>query len=247
MRRRNLPPRTADQTTGRVAVEHVQGSAQNRQRLVFAQGYERPAWAASRYLRKRGADAPLDRDEPRLHATAGIGSHILAAPFRWLWSQIRAMKPIALRLELDCSAEEAALFQDAIAFCDRRRTDPQLRPGPALDRAFGGTAERVLGSIADDIDDFGINCRYDAASGKLAITDRGGAPNLGALPLLLVQLFAGKLPIPYRLSRPGSTNPPIWNAISEDRFLVTDDPERLRQELAASPSSRTAKPRGRAR
>ncbi len=156
------------------------------------------------------------------------------------------MKPIALHCEFDCSIEEAALFEDVIGFLDRRRTDPLLCPGPRLDRALGGAAARILGSIAEDIDDFGIACSYDADRGRLAVTDRGGAPNLGALPLLLVQLFPGKLPIPYRVSRPGSPNPPIWSVISEDRFLVTDDPDRLRRELADTPEPCLARPSGRA-
>ncbi len=152
------------------------------------------------------------------------------------------MKPIALQLELDCSPDEAALIEAVIAFFDRRAADPEAAPGAALDRALGGAAAPILGAIADDIDDLGIVCRYDPASARLAITDRNGAPNLGALPLLMVQLFPGKLPFAYRLSRPGSTNPPIWNIVSDEAFLVTDDPERLRRELSGSAMPRRASP-----
>ena len=194
-------------------------------------------------LVRSGTDALQDRTEHRLVSPDDPGACTVAAPVRPLVRRIWAMKPIALQLELDCSGDEAALFEDLLVFFNRRRADPQVRPGPGLDRALGGAAARILGGIADDIGDFGIACRYDPATGKLAITDRAGAPNLGALPLLLIQLFPDKLPIPYRVSRPGSTNPPIWTVISEDRVLVTDDPGGLHRALAASPAVSRAKPR----
>lgn len=152
------------------------------------------------------------------------------------------MKPIALALDLDCSREEAALFADLVAFLDRRKADPHACPGAALDRALGGAAARILGAIADDIDDFGISCSYQPAQRRLTITDQDGAPNLGALPLLLVQLFPAKLPIAYRTTRPGSSHPPIWTVISLDRVLVTDDPARLQRELAGGSLPRPVSP-----
>ena len=196
-------------------------------------------------LVRSGADALQDRTEHRLRGLGGIGALAVAGPVRPLVRHVWAMKPIALQLELDCTSAEAALFEDILVFLDRRRADPQVRPGPGLDRALGGAAARILGGIADDIGDFGIACRYDPATGKLAITDRASAPNLGALPLLLIQLFPDKLPIPYQVSRPGSTNPPIWTVISEDRVLVTDDLGGLHRALAASPAVSRAKPRTR--
>lgn len=156
------------------------------------------------------------------------------------------MKPIALALDLDCSREEAALFADLVAFLDRRKADPHACPGVALDRALGGAAKRILGAIADDIDDFGISCSYHPAQRRLTITDQDGAPNLGALPMLLVQLYPAKLPIAYRTTRPGSSHPPFWTVISLDRVLMTDDPDRLRRELAGAAISPVASPGGRA-
>lgn len=155
------------------------------------------------------------------------------------------MKPIALQLEFDCTREDAALLEEVLVFLDRRRANPRARPGPELNAALGAAAARALCGIADDIADVGLACRFDPAAGKLAITDRDGAPNLGTLPLLLVQLFPGKLPLAYGISRPGSTNPPIWTVISEDGVAITDDPDGLRRALSASPVlSRTA-PRAR--
>lgn len=79
----SIPPNANSRASfhGRVAVEHVQGSAQNRQRLVFAQGIEHPAFCLG--LRLFGMEAHMNQ---RFWEQVEFGFLLLAQLVGLVWS-----------------------------------------------------------------------------------------------------------------------------------------------------------------
>ena len=79
----------------------------------------------------------------------------------------------------------------------------------------------------------GLNARYDHVAGELVIADEDGAPNLAALPLLLLWLYPDKLPLAWSMQMDGHPGEAVWTIVSLDRIEVLVDPARVRARLAA--------------
>ena len=68
---------------------------------------------------------------------------------------------------------------------------------PELDGLFGEHPRETLLGLVGHPAPLGLTSLYGARSGSLTITDDLGAPNLAALPVLLLWLYPDKLPLAY--------------------------------------------------
>ena len=143
------------------------------------------------------------------------------------------MPPVRLTLELACTREEAARFVAVLVFLHDLGSDPATEPGPELDGLFGPQARDTILGIVGHPMPLGLNARYDHVAGQLVIADEDGAPNLAALPLLLLWLYPDKLPLAWSVHMDGHPGEAVWTIVSLDRIEVLVDPARVRARLAA--------------
>ena len=143
------------------------------------------------------------------------------------------MPPVRLTLELACTREEAARFVAVLVFLHDHATAAAAQPGPELDGLFGPQARDTILGIVGHPMPLGLNACYDHVAGQLVIADEDGAPNLAALPVLLLWLYPDKLPLAWSVHMDGHPDEAVWTIASLDRIEVLVDPAQVEARLAA--------------
>ena len=143
------------------------------------------------------------------------------------------MPPVRLTLELACTREEAARFVAVLVFLHDHASDPAAEPGPELDGLFGPQARDTILGIVGHPMPLGLNARYDHVAGELVIADEDGAPNLAALPLLLLWLYPDKLPIAYSVHVTERPDLAVWTIVSLSRIEITQHEGEVAARLEA--------------
>ena len=142
------------------------------------------------------------------------------------------MPPITLSLQIACTREEAARFAAGELFLADYATNPHAQPSAELDAVFGANPlEAILGLVGHPVP-FGITCRYDQGTGVLTIFDVAGAPNLAALPVLLLWLYPDKLPLAYCVRVAGDEARAVWTLVGLSRIVITQDESEVEPGLA---------------
>ena len=143
------------------------------------------------------------------------------------------MTTITLALDIPCTPEEAARFTAVLVFLDGVARDPAALPGPELDGLFGEHPRETLLGLVGHPAPLGLTSLYGARSGSLTITDDLGAPNLAALPVLLLWLYPDKLPLAYAVRTAQHPDLAVWTIVSLNRIEITQDGGMVETRLAA--------------
>jgi hypothetical protein len=147
------------------------------------------------------------------------------------------MSKKTLAVEIACTQDEAKLFMDLVIYLWDRKNRPDPLPTPKLDAAFNQKAAVTIAKYCDHIDDFGIDCTYNARQQLLRLHDIDGAPDLSALAMVLMHLYPHRLPIAYALSDSEGRTPRVWTVLTGHSIIITDD--EARALLAAKSCSPT--------
>ncbi|MBK8631936.1 MAG: hypothetical protein IPN84_17700 [Sphingomonadales bacterium] len=116
------------------------------------------------------------------------------------------MSKKTLAVEIACSQDEAKLFMDLVIYLWDRKNRPNPLPTPELDAAYNQKAAVTISQYCNHIDDFGIDCTYDAPAQILRLHDIEGAPDLSALAMVLIHLYPHRLPIALCAERQRGTH-----------------------------------------
>lgn len=143
------------------------------------------------------------------------------------------MSAFLLSLQIPCSPEESARFAAVLVFLDDVKRDPAALPGPELDGLFGEHPRETLLGIIGHPAPLGLTSLYDKTAGVLTITDDLGAPNLAALPVLLLWLYPEKLPLAYAVCAAERPDLSVWTIVSLNRIEITQDAASVEARLAA--------------
>lgn len=143
------------------------------------------------------------------------------------------MSAFLLSLQIPCSLEEAARFAAVLVFLDDVMRDPAALPGRELDGLFGEHPRETLLGLVGHPAPLGLTSLYDNTADVLTITDDLGAPNLAALPVLLLWLYPEKLPLAYAVSAAERPDLAVWTIVSLGRIEITQDPNSVEARLAA--------------
>ena len=108
-----------------------------------------------------------------------------------------------------------------LVFLDDVKRDPAALPGPELDGLFGEHPRETLLGIIGHPAPLGLTSLYDNTAGVLTITDDLGAPNLAALPVLLLWLYPEKLPLAYSVHVTDNPDLAVWTIVSLQRIEIT--------------------------
>ena len=143
------------------------------------------------------------------------------------------MPPVRLTLELACTREEAARFVAVLVFLHDLGSDPATEPGPELDGLFGPQARDTILGIVGHPMPLGLNARFDHRTGQLVIADEDGAPDLAALPVLLLWLYPDKLPIAYSVHVTERPELAVWTIVGLNRIEITQHEGEVAARLEA--------------
>ena len=148
------------------------------------------------------------------------------------------MSSITLTLELACTREEAARFAAVELFLAEMAENAEAEPPAELDAIFGARLRETILGLAGHPQPLGITCRYDRDRGVMTLAVTGGTPNLAALPVLLLWLYPGKLPIAYSVHVTERPELAVWTIVGLNRIEITQHESEVAARLEALRAAR---------